>query len=122
MTYTFTYTIITHSFKNFKGKDVITNILYTVSASRSDGKNTSFDLSLSFPYDSVDKVIPHTRQKYDESDNIIAESDYANRSDFTDYASLSIPADLITWLRNHHENDANNLQGLKTLTDANIGG
>ena len=122
MTYTFSYSIITHSFKNYKGKDVITNILYTVSASRSDGKNTSFDLSLSFPYDSVDKVIPHTRQKYDESDNIIAESDYANRSDFTDYANLSIPADLITWLRNHHENDANNLQGLKTLTDANIGG
>ena len=112
MTYTFSYTILTHTFIHYKGQDVITNIVYTVNASRSDGKSASFDLSLNFPYDSVDTVIPRSRQKYDESDNLITESAYA---------SLTIPDDLITWIRNHHENDSLNLQGLKILTDQKIG-
>ena len=121
MTYTFRYTILTHTFIHYKGQDVITNIVYTVNASRSDGKSASFDLSLNFPYDSVDTVIPRSRQKYDESDNLITESAYQSRSDFTSYASLTIPDDLITWIRNHHENDSLNLQGLKILTDQKIG-
>ena len=49
MTYTFTYTVNTHSFIEYQGQIVITNITYTVNASRSDGKSTSFVLSLGFP-------------------------------------------------------------------------
>lgn len=121
MTYTFTYTVNTHSFIEYQGQIVITNITYTVNASRSDGKSTSFVLSLGFPYDSLTKVIPRSRTKHDASGNLITESAYSNRSDFTNYESLTIPDDLITWIRNHHENDSLNLQGLKNLTDTKIG-
>ena len=122
MTYTFTYTINTHSIKEYLGKKIISQIMYTIAVSRSDGKSCNLELSINYPLDCATKVIPHSRQKYDDSDNVIAESAYSDRTDFAEYDDLTIPYDLITWLRNHHENDANNLQGLKTLTDANIGG
>ena len=122
MTYTFTYAILTHSFVNFGGQDVVTTINYTVTGARSDGKSATWEMSLNFPYDSLTKVIPRSRQKLDASDNPISESAYSNRSDFTNYASLSIPNDLITWVKAHHENDAVELQGLKNMTDTRIGG
>ena len=122
MTYSFTYTILTHSIVEYKGQQVINQIMYKVDATRSDGKSASFELSLGYSRDSVDKVIPRSRQKYDASDNLIAESEYSDRSDFTAYASLSIPADLVTWVKSHHEDTASELQGLKNYTDYIIGG
>lgn len=121
MTYTFTYTILTHSHLNYNGQDVITNITYTINASRSDGKSASWNSSLGFPLDSVDKVIPRSRAKYDASDNVITESAYSSRSDFTSYNSLTIPDDLVAWVKAHHENDALELQGIKNMTDTRIG-
>ena len=53
---------------------------------------------------------------------MIAEPDYADRTDFTDYDDLNIPNDLVTWVRNHHEGDANMLEGLKHYADYTIGG
>lgn len=122
MTYAFTYTILTHSFVIYKGEQVIDNIMYQVDATRSDGKTARFELSLPFCWDSVDKVIPNTRQKYDASDNLISESEYADRSDFKSYASLSIPNDLQAWVKSHHEDTAVALTGLKNYTDYKIGG
>lgn len=122
MTYTFTYTVMTHNIVIHKGEQFVSMILYKVDATRSDGKTASFELSLGYNRDSVDKVIPRYRQKYDASDNVIAESEYADRSDFKSYSSLSIPADLVTWIKSHHEDDALQLQGLKNYTDFIIGG
>lgn len=122
MTYTFTYTINTHGVKDFGGKRIVSTIYYTVGVARSDGKSCNIDLSLNFPYDCGTKVIPHKRQKYDASDNVIAEPPYEDRTDFADYDSLSIPNDLKTWVKNHHENDSENLEGLKRYADYIIGG
>ena len=121
MTYTFTYTINTHSVKDYQGKRVVSQIMYTVGVERSDGKTCNIDLSINYPYDAATKVIPYTRQKYDDSDNVIAESAYSDRTDFAEYDDLTIPDDLITWLRNHHENDSAQLQGLKNFADYTIG-
>jgi len=122
MTYTFTYTIDTHSFKIYKNEKVITQIQYTVGVARSDGKSCNLNLSLNFPLDCVDKVIPHSRQKYDADDNIIAEPEYEDRTDFKKYDELNIPNDLATWIKNHHENDSQSLEGLKRYADYIIGG
>ena len=122
MTYAFTYTIVTHNHIFYNGQTVITNITYTVNATRSDGKSASWNMSLGYPYDCVTKVIPRSRAKYDASDNVISESAYSNRSDFTSYDSLTIPDDLVAWVKAHHENDANELQALKNMTDTRIGG
>tara|TARA_Y100001972_G_scaffold101418_1_gene126292 strand:- start:2128 stop:2496 length:369 start_codon:yes stop_codon:yes gene_type:complete len=121
MTYTFTYTINTHSVREYQGKRVINQIMYTVGVERSDGKSCDLELSINFPLDCATKVIPYTRQKYDESDNVIAESEYSNRTDFKEYDDLTIPNDLITWVKNHHENDAAQLQSLKNFADYTIG-
>tara|TARA_Y100000114_G_C11643720_1_gene270607 strand:+ start:334 stop:702 length:369 start_codon:yes stop_codon:yes gene_type:complete len=121
MTYTFTYTILTHNFVEHEGDYVITNIDYRVTCNRSDSKSCTFDLTLPFSRDSKNKVIPRTRQKYDASDNVLAENAWENRSDFTSYASLTIPADLVTWVTSYHEDDANRLQGLKQIADKKIG-
>ena len=121
MTYTFTYTINTHSIKEYLGKKIISQIMYTIAVSRSDGKSCNLDLSINFPLDCATKVIPQSRQKYDDSDNVIAESEYSDRTDFKEYDDLTIPNDLITWLRNHHENDSAQLQGLKNFADYTIG-
>lgn len=121
MTYTFTYTINTHSFKEYQGKKVISQIMYTIAVSRSDGKSCNLELSINYPLDCATKVIPYSRQKYDESDNVIAESEYTDRTDFTEYDDLNLPNDLITWIRNHHENDAAQLQSLKNFADYTIG-
>lgn len=121
MTYTFTYTIDTHSFKVYKGKKVINQICYTIGVARSDGKSCNLPLSINYPLDSVDKVIPYYRAKYDASDNVIAEPEYQDRTDFSDYDSLNIPNDLITWIKAHHENDPNQLEGLKHYADFTIG-
>ena len=95
--------------------------MYTIAVSRSDGKSCNLELSINYPLDCATKVIPYTRQKYDGSDNVIAESEYADRTDFTEYDDLNLPNDLITWLRNHHENDAAQLQSLKNFADYTIG-
>lgn len=122
MTYTFTYTIDTHSFKIYKNEKVITQIQYTVGVARSDSKSCNLTLSLNFPLDCVDKVIPHSRQKYDASDNVIAEPEYQDRTDFKKYDDLNIPNDLSTWIKNHHENDSQRLESLKRYADYIIGG
>ena len=106
MTYTFTYTINTHSIKEYLGKKIISQIMYTIAVSRRDGKSCNLERSINYPLDCATKVIPHSRQKYDDSDNVIAESAYTDRTDFAEYDDLTIPDDLITWLRNHHENDS----------------
>ena len=122
MTYTFNYSIITHSFVEHDGDYVITLIAYTVSCSRSDGKNCTFDLNLPFSRDSKNKVIPRTRQKHDASGNPTTENEWANRSDYTSYSSLTLPNDLITWVKSYHEDDSANLQALKNYADNVIGG
>lgn len=122
MTYTFTYTINTYSLREWQGKTVVTQIMYSIGVERSDGKSCTLDLSINYPLDCATKVIPFYRQKYDASDNVIAEPDYADRTDFTDYDDLNIPNDLVTWVRNHHEGDANMLEGLKHYADYTIGG
>jgi hypothetical protein len=76
---------------------------------------------LPFSRESKNKVIPRSRQKYDESDNVLSEPEWANRSDYTTYSSLTIPNDLITWVRSYHEEDANRLAGLKKIADKHIG-
>ena len=121
MTHTFTYSIRTHSFVEHEGDYVITNILYTVSCSRSDGKSCSFDLSLPFSRDAKNKVIPRSRLKQDASGNEFAEEEWKDRTDYTSYASLNIPNDLITWVKSYHEDDAGNLQALKNYSDTRIG-
>tara|TARA_Y100000004_G_C8956862_1_gene431296 strand:+ start:909 stop:1277 length:369 start_codon:yes stop_codon:yes gene_type:complete len=121
MNYTFTYTINTHRFVEFEGDYVVTNIDYQVACSRSDGKNCTFNLSLPFSRESKNKVIPRSRQKYDESDNVLAEPEWSNRTDYTTYSSLTIPDDLITWVKSYHEDDANRLAGLKKIADKYIG-
>ena len=121
MTYTFTYTINTHSVKDYQGKRVVSQIMYTVGVERSDGKTCNIDLSINYPYDAATKVIPYSRQKYDESDNVIAESDYSDRTDFKEYDDLNLPNDLVTWVKNHHEGDAAQLQSLKNFADYIIG-
>ena len=122
MNYTFTYSIRTHNFVEYDGDFVITLIAYTVACSRSDGKNCTFDLSLPFSRESKNKVIPRTRQKYDSSDNPTTENEWANRSDYTSYSSLTLPNDLITWVKSYHEDDSANLQALKNYADNKIGG
>ena len=121
MTYTFTYTINTHSVKDYQGKRVVSQIMYTVGVERSDGKTCNIDLSINYPYDAATKVIPYSRHKYDESDNVIAESDYSDRTDFKEYDDLNLPNDLVTWVKNHHETDAAQLQSLKNYADYIIG-
>lgn len=121
MTYTFTYSINTHSIKEYQGKKVISQIMYTIAVTRSDGKSCNLELSINYPLDCATKVIPYTRQKYDGSDNVIAESEYTDRTDFKEYDDLNLPNDLISWLRNHHENDAAQLQSLKNFADYTIG-
>ena len=122
MTYSFTYTILTHSIVEHLGEQFINQIMYKVDATRSDGKSASFELSLGYNRDSVTKVIPRSRQKYDASGNVIPENEFADRSDFKKYSELSIPADLVTWIKSHHEDTASELQGLKNYTDYIIGG
>ena len=91
MTYTFTYSINTHSIKEYQGKKVISQIMYTIAVTRSDGKSCNLELSINYPLDCATKVIPYTRQKYDGSDNVIAESEYTDRTDFKEYDDLNLP-------------------------------
>lgn len=121
MTYTFTYTINTHSIHVYKGVKVINQIMYTIAVARSDGKSCNLELSLNYPLDCSTKVIPYIQAKYDASDNLIEHGEYQNRTDFKNYDDLSIPNDLITWVKNHHENDAAQLQSLKNFADYTIG-
>ena len=125
MTYTFTYTINYHNHQLYNGKRVVTNIDYTVACSRSDGKSCSWNTSLAFPLNAGEVVIPRSWIKYDDSDpeNLVLNTypSYSSRSDFKEYDDLNLPNDLVTWVKNHHEGDAAQLQSLKDYADYIIG-
>ena len=124
MTYTFTYTINYHNHQLYNGKRVVTNIDYTVACSRSDGKSCSWNTSLAFPFNAGEVVIPRSWIKYDDTDpeNLVLNTypSYSSRSDFTEYDDLSIPNDLITWVKAYHEEDAVRLEGTKGHADSLI--
>ena len=71
---------------------------------------------LVYPETSFDEVHPARLDGIPNSYTI------QTRTDFTAYNSLSIPGDLVNWVKAHWENDSINLAGLKTRVDLALDG
>lgn len=114
-TYTFNYTLITHNHQRHNGKDVVTNAEFTVSGTRTDSDNSTHDFSfqsgISWSIESCDFVIAQREP----------DGTRTARTNSVAYSSLTIPDDIEGWIRNHFENDAIRLQGLKNYADSLIG-
>ena len=120
MTYTFTYTINNHHWRMYKNNRVITQIDYSISCARDNSgtvqtANLGNDV-LVYPETSFDEVHPARLDGIPNSYTI------QTRTDFTTYNSLSIPGDLVNWVKAHWENDSINLAGLKTRVDLALDG
>lgn len=115
-TYNFTYNLITHSHQMHSGKRVVTMAEVQVSCTRTNDDSSTdsctFNTSVNWSLDSATKVVPRR-----EPDG----SALQDRTDHTDYSSLTIPDDVITWVREYFENDAVRLDGFKSLADHYIG-
>ena len=120
MTYTFTYTINDHQWRMYKNNRVITYIDYSISCERDNSgtvetANLGNDV-LVYPETAYDEIHP-TRL-----DGIPTSYTIQTRTDFTAYDSLSIPGDLVNWVKAHWENDSINLAALKSIVDTALDG
>lgn len=127
MTYTFTYTYKYHEVKPYKNAEVITMVVYDITARRVNGSNTdtvTFENCQRYPLESYDTVIPRTYNKItDEATELVSDPvlNWAVRTDFTVLDSLNVPVDTMTWVKSYHEDTSQNLNSLKELTDYYIG-
>ncbi len=118
MTYTFTYTLITHKWEIYKNNKVVTSMTYNVKCDRNNsGTVQTADLgtfSTSFTKESYDEV--HPQHPPIEGYTVTA------RTDFTPYDSLTIPGDLMGWAKSLWEDDANELAAMKSIVDYKLDG
>ena len=118
MTYTFTYTLITHKWEIYKNNKVVTSMTYNVKCDRDNsGTVQTADLGTfgtSFGKESYDEVHPQHPP--------ITGYTVTARTDFTPYASLTIPGSLEAWAKSLWEDDANNLAAMKSIVDNSLDG
>ena len=113
-TYAYTYSIDDYGFELFEGEKVITRVFYTVNATRTNDDSTTdtctFQRCVNFSKDSKNWIVPRT---IDSTTDLTPVA----RTDFVSLDSLSIPADLVTWVTAYYDNEPKRKELLGTEVD-----
>jgi|OM-RGC.v1.028499245 hypothetical protein len=116
-TYAHTYTVKDFSYVEFEGEKVVVQIIFTVATTRSDPSGSvSFDQTINFSRDCKNWVIPRAMN------GDLASMTPQARTDFKSFDSLTIPNDLVTWIQNIYNNDAQRMEVLNAIAESKIGG
>ena len=115
--YAYTYTVTDYYYTNHNGKKVIVSIFFDIACTRTNDDSTTNDVTI------TGEQVTYSALSAEKTIQQRSDDDYTltNRSDFTDFDSLTIPDDLVTWIQAHYS-DSINLEGLQLRVDALIDG